>query len=118
MISPKKILFACVPGDGHFSPLTGLAVHLKKVGHDVRWYTSDTYREKIEKLDVMHYPLKKALDVSVSKIEEVFPDREKHKSQVSKLKYDIKHAFILRGPEYFEDIKDIHNDFPFDVMIA
>jgi MGT family glycosyltransferase len=118
MISPKKILFACVPADGHFSPLTGLAAHLKKAGHDVRWYTSATYKEKIEKLGVTHYPLKKALDISAGKIEEVFPERSKHKSQISKLKYDFKHAFILRGPEYFEDIQDIHKEFPFDVMIA
>ncbi len=32
-----KILFATMPFDGHFNPLTGIAVHLKESGHDVRW---------------------------------------------------------------------------------
>ena len=42
-----RILFASVPADGHFNPLTGLAVHLKELGCDVRWYTSDIYADKI-----------------------------------------------------------------------
>ena len=45
-----KILFANVPADGHFNPLTGLAVHLKNLGCDVRWYTSNSYAEKIGRM--------------------------------------------------------------------
>ena len=33
-----KFLFASLPADGHFNPLTGIAVHLRDRGHDVRWY--------------------------------------------------------------------------------
>jgi UDP:flavonoid glycosyltransferase YjiC (YdhE family) len=33
----KKILFANIPADGHFNPLTGIAMELKNQGHDVRW---------------------------------------------------------------------------------
>lgn len=114
-----KILFANFPADGHFNPLTGLAVHLKNLGCDVRWYTSVKYREKIMRLDIPFYPLQRALDVSgVDNLEEIFPERKKHKSQVSKLKFDMIHAFILRSPEYFEDIKAIHHKFPFEIMIA
>lgn len=28
-LKEKKILFATIPGDGHFNPLTGLAKHLQ-----------------------------------------------------------------------------------------
>src|SRR3712207_7778130 len=31
-----RILFASMPFDGHFLPLTGLAQHLRRRGHDVR----------------------------------------------------------------------------------
>ena len=48
----KRILFANVPADGHFNPLTGLAVHLKNCGYDVRWYSSSMYKHKIEKMDI------------------------------------------------------------------
>ena len=113
-----KILFATFPADGHVNPLTGLAVHLKYQGHDVRWYTSSSYDEKINRLGIQHYPLVKALDVQGDKVDEIFPERKNHKSQLSKLKFDIINAFVLRRPEYFEDLNDIYNEFPFDLVIA
>mgnify|MGYP001016572938 CR=1 FL=1 len=47
-----KILFATMPFDGHFNPLTGIAMHLKEAGHDVRWYAGSSYAEKLQRLDV------------------------------------------------------------------
>ena len=114
-----KILFACVPADGHFNPLTGLAVYLKEQGCDVRWYTSANYEEKVMKLGLQFYPLVKAMDIAVSTDPDIiFPERKNYKTQVSRLKFDLINVFILRGPEYFEDILDIHQQFPFELMIA
>jgi MGT family glycosyltransferase len=113
-----KVLFATVPADGHVAPLTGLAVYLQSIGCDVRWYTSTHYQQKIEKLGIPFYPLVKALDLAGPNMTELFADREKHKGMVAKLNYDIIHAFVKRGPEYFEDIKAIYMDFPFEVMVA
>lgn len=113
-----KVLFATVPADGHVAPLTGLAVYLQSIGCDVRWYTSTAYQARIEKLGIPFYPLVKALDLAGPNINEVFADRDNHTGMVAKLNYDIIHAFVKRGPEYFEDIKAIYMDFPFDVMIA
>jgi MGT family glycosyltransferase len=113
-----KVLFATVPADGHVNPLTGLAVYLQSVGCEVRWYTSTAYQQKIERLGIPFYPLVKALDLAARNIDEVFADRKNHKSLVAKLNYDIINGFIKRGPEYFEDIKAIYADFPFDVMVA
>jgi UDP:flavonoid glycosyltransferase YjiC (YdhE family) len=114
----KKILFASFPADGHFNPLTGLAVHLRKLGAEVRWYGSKAYSGKLKKLGIQHYPFQKAIDVEGNDFDKVFPDRLKKKTQLSRLKFDIIHAFILRGPEYYADILEIHKEFPFDVMIA
>jgi UDP:flavonoid glycosyltransferase YjiC (YdhE family) len=114
----KKILFASFPGDGHFNPLTGLAVHLKTLGHDVRWYTGRKYEDKLKKLGIPFYPLKRAIDFSVGEPDQIFPERKNFKSQVAKLKFDIKHAFVLRGPEYYRDIEEIDKSFSFDIMIA
>ncbi|HEU0109449.1 MAG TPA: nucleotide disphospho-sugar-binding domain-containing protein [Flavisolibacter sp.] len=114
-----KILFANFPGDGHFNPLTGLAKHLKTIGCDVRWYTSKKYEEKISKLGIPFYGLRKAKDLgATTDIDVLFPDRKNHKSQVAKLKYDMIHVFILRGPEYFEDLQEIYEEFEFELMVA
>ncbi len=112
-----KILFATVPADGHVNPLTGLAYHLKSEGYDVRWYTSEHYRQKIERLGVPFFPLQKALDLA-SDPSSLFPEREAIKSQIGKLNFDIVNAFIKRGPEYYEDIQAIYQTFPFDLLIA
>jgi UDP:flavonoid glycosyltransferase YjiC (YdhE family) len=114
----RKILFANFPADGHFNPLTGLAVYLKNEGADVRWYSSETYRHKLNKMQVPHYPFRKAVDVQGNNFDEAFPGRKEKKSQIGKLKFDIIHAFILRGPEYYADIVDIYREFPFELMVA
>ena len=114
----KKILFACVPADGHFNPLTGLAMHLKSIGYDVRWYAADIYEEKINKMGIPWYPFKKALNINASNMQQVFPERDRLKSQVSRLNFDLINVFILRSTEYYADIREIHDTFPFDLMIA
>ncbi|RYZ30112.1 MAG: glycosyltransferase [Chitinophagaceae bacterium] len=113
-----KILFASFPGDGHFNPLTGLAVHLKNQGYDVRFYTASNYREKVEKMKIPYFPFVRARELDVDKIDETFPDRKNHKSQVARLNHDIINVFIKQGPEYYTDLKDIRRQFPFDLLIA
>lgn len=114
----KKILFANFPADGHFNPLTGLAIYLKNIGCDVRWYTSKTYAEKLAKLNIHHYPFKQALEVTGDTIEEIFPERKKIKGQVKKLKFDMLNIFILRGPENYADLLEVQKNFDFDILVA
>ncbi|UYQ94603.1 glycosyltransferase [Chitinophaga horti] len=114
----KKILFANMAADGHFNPLTGIAAWLRDQGHDVRWYTSKFYEEKIQRMNIPTYRYKRALEVSAENMDEVFPDREENKGKLAKLKYDMKNFFILRGPEFAEDIKEIYEEFAFDVLVA
>ena len=117
-LAGKKVLFASFPADGHFNPLTGLAVHLQWLGCDTRWYTSSIYSDKLKSLQIPHYPLKKAKDVTGENVEQIFPERAKIKGQVAKLSFDMIHAFILRGEEYYADLIDIYREFPFDVVVA
>lgn len=114
----KRILFANVPADGHFNPMIGIAMELKSRGHDVRWYTSKMFGEKLRKLGIPHYSFKKALEVNQFNINDVFPDRKKLKAGVPQLKFDIKNFFVYRAPEYFEDISEIKHEFPFDVFVC
>jgi MGT family glycosyltransferase len=114
----KRILFATVPGEGHVNPLTGLAIHLQQKGCDVRWYTSSIFADKMLQLDIKHYPFVKALDANATNVAELFPRRNKITSTVGKINFDMIHLFSERSNEYYEDLKDIHKTFPFDMMIA
>jgi len=113
-----KIIFANIPGDGHFNPLTSLAVHLKNVGHEVRWYTQNFYEEKIKSLGIPYYPFQTALQLNHNNLNTVFPKRLNYKSQLKRLNFDLENVFVLRGPEFYDDLQRIYNNFPFDVMIA
>lgn len=113
-----KILFACVPAEGHFNPLTGLAIHLQQAGYDVRWYAASAYGERLRKLGIPHYPFEKAMDITADELETEFPERASIKSVVKKLNFDMEHFFIRRAPEYYADISRIRKEFPFSLLIA
>lgn len=114
----KKILFTSAPADGHFNPLTGLAVYLQQIGCDVRWYGSPIFTEKLKKLDIPHYPFVKALDVNSVNLTEVFPQRSEITDTAAKFQFDLINVFGDRSVEYLEDITNIHRLFAFDLMIA
>lgn len=114
----KRILFASFPADGHFNPLTGLAMYLQGMGYDIRWYTSVTYTEKLKKLGIHHYPFQKAKEVINNNFDEAFPERTRIKSQVKKLEHDMINAFILRAPEYYADMLEIRKSFAFDLVVC
>jgi UDP:flavonoid glycosyltransferase YjiC (YdhE family) len=117
-MSPKKILFACAPFDGHFSPLTGLAVHLMNEGHDVRWYAQDYYAEKLKKLNIQRYPFVLAQQINQVDFETIFPERKKINGTIKKINFDIQHVFVKQGPLYYQDISNIEDEFDFDLLIA
>lgn len=117
-MKPRKILFANVPIDGHFNPLTALAVHLKNEGHDVRWYAGKSFEKKLQKMGIIHYPFGKAKEINQFNIDEFYPERARMKPGVPKLKFDIKYFFVFRAPEYFEDIREIHKSFPFEMLVC
>lgn len=118
VLQGKHILFACMPADGHFNPMTGLAMHLKSLGCDVRWYASETFAAKLSKLGIHRYRFDKALDVSADNIDSVFPEREHIKSQLKKLNFDMEHFFIRRAPEYLEDMQAIDREWKIDAVVA
>ncbi|WP_336516416.1 glycosyltransferase [Pollutibacter soli] len=117
-LKSKKILFANVAADGHFYPLTGLAAYLKELGCDVRWYTSKHYKPKLDALGIHNYPLVKAMDFNEGSPSEIFPERDNIKSPIGKLKFDLINAFILRAPEYYEDILAIRKEFAFELFVS
>ena len=63
-----RILFANVPADGHFYPLTGVAMHLQAAGHDVRWYAGPSDAARLEQLGIPCFPFVRATEISASNI--------------------------------------------------
>ncbi|MDH7447021.1 glycosyltransferase [Aquimarina sp. 2201CG14-23] len=112
----KKILFACIPADGHFNPMAGLAVYLKKKGHDVRWYTGNGYKDKLEQMGIPYIPFEKAKELKIEALDQAYPERKKLKG-VSHIKFDIINLFINRMKDYYEDVQQLYQSFPFDLLV-
>lgn len=117
-MKPRKILIGCLPFDGHFNPLIGLAVYLKEQGHDVRWYAQDYYADKLRKLNIYHYPFVLADQVNQESLDGIFPERKKIGSMIKKINFDIRNVFIKQGPLFYQDIKNIRHEFDFDILIG
>lgn len=113
----QRILFATVPFDGHFSPLTGLAAHLKQLGHDVRWYVGGHYGGRVTKLGLVHYPCVKAPVINQENMDELFPERKKIKNPIARARFDVKHTFLSPIPGYVDDLVKIHDEWPFDLIV-
>lgn len=112
-----NILFASVPADGHFNPLTGIAMHLKAAGHDVRWYTGPSYAAKLERLGIPHYPFQRATEVNGDNIGELFPERAKLRGPAL-IRFDGKNMMVINTGNYFEDVRAIDASFPFEVLFC
>jgi MGT family glycosyltransferase len=118
-LSGKKILFATAAADGHFNPLTGLAKYLQEAGCDVCWFTSNIFAEKLKKLNIPFYPYNKTVDILGENSDlDNYRGRGLITDPIEKLNFDFIHIFIERSPEYYADILDIYEGFPFDLMIA
>ena len=113
----KRILFATMPFDGHFSPLTSIAMHLKEQGHDVRWYAGPSYARKLADLGIPHVPFQRAREVSGENIAELFPERARLKGP-KLLSFDMEQVFVANVKHHYRDIREVHATFPFDAFFC
>lgn len=113
-----KILFASMPFEGHFNPLTGIAMYFKERGHDVRWYCSKSYEKKLSDLNIPFYPFKRAKEVNSQNLHQLFPAISRLKGPKA-IKYNFERIFLDNIDNHFMDIKDIFETaFQFDIFFC
>jgi UDP:flavonoid glycosyltransferase YjiC (YdhE family) len=112
-----KILFATLAADGHFNPLTGVAMHLQAVGHDVRWYTGPSYAAKLKRLGIPHFPFQRATEINGDNIGVLFPERAKLRGPAL-IRFEATHIFVSNTENYFDDVREIDAAFPFDILFC
>ncbi len=112
-----KILFASTAADGHFNPMTGVAIHLRDAGHDVRWYTGASYGRRLQEMGIPHYPFKRAREINGDTMTKLFPERARLKGPAL-IRFDFEQVFLSNVEAYFEDVQEVDRDFSFDVLVA
>ena len=112
-----KILFATMPVDGHFYPLTGVAMHLKAAGHDVRWYAGPSYTARLERLGIPPFPFLRATEIKVSNVGGCPPSAPSCAVRRLSASNAIKSSSPIPRST-FEDLQEINDSFPFDALVC
>ncbi len=112
-----RLLFASMPGDGHFNPLTGIAADLSARGHDVRWYAGPEYGAKLDRLGMRWFPYRRATEVMASNLNDLYPERARIKGP-KLISFDLDHFFVSQVDNHFQDVVDVRREWPFDAMVC
>lgn len=112
-----KVLFASQAIDGHFNPMTGVAMRLKGRGHDVAWYTGPVFAGKLGNLGIPHFPFRRAIEHRADNLNELYPERARLKGPLA-IGFDGEKIFASNVSNFLEDIRELHGDFPFDVAVV
>jgi UDP:flavonoid glycosyltransferase YjiC (YdhE family) len=112
-----KILFASQAIDGHFNPMTGVAMRLLGGGHDVAWYTGPVYAGKLGGWGIQHFPFRRATEHRADNLNELYPERAKLKGPRA-IGFDGEKIFASNVSNFFEDIRELAQQYPFDVAVV
>ena len=112
-----RILFASMPADGHFNPLTGIAANLADRGHDVRWYAGPAYGAKLDRLGMRYFPYQRATEVMASNLNDLFPERAGLKGP-KLISLDLEALFVSQVENHFQDMVDLRQEWPFDALVC
>lgn len=112
-----KLLFASLPADGHFNPLTGIAAHFRARGHDVRWYAGARYGRKLDALGMPYFRYRRATEVMAENLNELFPERARLRGP-KQISFDLEKFFVSNVDAHFRDIVEIRDAFCFDVFFC
>jgi UDP:flavonoid glycosyltransferase YjiC (YdhE family) len=112
-----RILFASMPADGHFNPLTGIAVHLADRGHDVRWYAGPVYGAKLDRLGMRWFPYQRATEVMAGNLNHLYPERASLKGP-KLISFELDTFFVGQVENHFQDLVQIRNEWSFDALVC
>lgn len=111
-----KILLASQAIAGHFNPMTGIAMALKDAGHDVAFYTGNVFAGKLAELGIRHFPFVRAIEHTADNLNELYPQRAKLKGPLA-IRFDGEKIFASNVSNFFEDIRELHAGYAFDVVV-
>jgi MGT family glycosyltransferase len=106
-----------MPADGHFNPLTGIAVHLADRGHDVRWYAGPEYGAKLDRLGMRWFPYQRATEVMAGNLNDLFPERAGLKGP-KLISFELDTVFVSQVENHFQDIVNIRQEWSFDAFVC
>lgn len=114
----KKILFAIWPALGHVRPALELAKRLKQENHEVIFYTSKAYSNKIEKEGIRFYPFDNQKEFTGETLNEVFPEYFKINKAIDKFRWGVDNIIAPTLIGFTKDLEKIIEVEKPDLMVV
>ena len=112
-----RFLIASQPVTGHVLPALPIASVLVARGHEVRWYTGQKFRAKIEATGARFEPFRTAHDFDDGDLDAAFPGRSAA-TGFNRAKFDFIHLFMKPIASHYRDLCAILDEYPADVLLA
>jgi UDP:flavonoid glycosyltransferase YjiC (YdhE family) len=112
-----RIILGTMPVPGHIAPFVPVARKLVERGHEVIWYGSTLFKDKIEATGVRFAPIKSTLDYGDSDYNRYWPERAQLKG-LAQIKFDFKRLFVDAIEGQLADLREINRDFNADVIVG
>ncbi|NJM07093.1 glycosyl transferase [Candidatus Gracilibacteria bacterium] len=113
----SRVLFATVPQAGHVNPGLPIARTLVERGHEVMWYTGQSFRAAIEATGARFAPIENAVDPGDTKLDVLLPERAKLVG-LAGFKFDLKYFFLDNLPGQIADLQHILQSYTADVVLG
>ena len=113
----RRFVLCTTPAQGHTAPLLALAGRLIGEGHDVVFFTTEHYRDRVEATGARFVPFAAAYDAHDLMVAN--PERESSsKRGVRGVKDDLRRIFIGPIPGQHRDLRAILEGFPADCIVV
>jgi MGT family glycosyltransferase len=116
VVTPKRFLLCSTPAQGHAAPLLAVTRRLLEAGHDVMFFTTEHYRDRVIATGASFSPF--APDYDAHDLMVANPDREATSARgVSGVKDDLRQIFIGPLTGQYADLMKILATYEADVIV-
>jgi len=101
-----RFLFATMAVPGHVAPIAPVVRTLVERGHEVTWYTSTFFADKVRASGASFAPIKSAIDFGDGDYDRHFPERVNYQG-LRQVVYDFEHIFVGSVEGYVTDLREL-----------
>jgi MGT family glycosyltransferase len=101
-----RFLFATMAVPGHVAPIAPVVRTLVERGHEVTWYTSEFFADKVRATGASFAPIRSTLDFGDSDFDRHFPERVKYQG-LRQVVFDFEHIFVGSVEGYVTDLREL-----------
>ncbi len=114
-----RFLIGTIAATGHVNPALTIVRRLIERGHEVWWYTGQGFKDKVEATGARHIPIQRGIDITLANaIPKNWLEQRDALKGVGQFKFYLKHAFIDGAITQLQDLTDILNEFPAEILLC